>query len=203
MTPYLLALLAGYTSLIFLSINIWSHAGQNQESQSLKSTYSLRLLWICAPLIASLWSLYDPDTILAVWGWTSDHQALSFTVKYEDLKQGIGVFKTPLYWASTSSTYLSYGLAGTSLIALLAAWSNVDKLVRLCLAGWVALFLYWWNALPVSLYQSVQGEEAIRNFLQYSTLDIQRVVAFVPPTEAWHFTTQMPLLNAFACHPLL
>lgn len=198
MTPALLALLAGYTSLIFLSINIWNLASHNQSGSIAKSSYSLRQVWTWAPLALSLWALYDPDAILALWGWTADHQHLSFTVKYEDLKQGVGVFKAPLYWSHELSAYISYSLLALSAVALIATWSNLEKLARFCLFGWVAVLLYWWNDLPVTLYQSLQGESAIKAYLQYSTLDIQRVVAFVPPKESWYFSTQMPLLNALA-----
>jgi hypothetical protein len=230
MTPNILAMIAGIVGLLILYVNIWSRSQKvsltkiededkisstadvedhlsldhhtNTVSQDLSAHVYLSMVWVWAPLLISIWACYDPHFVLGIWGQgIESSQWLSFTLRYEELTQGTAVFQSPLYWGSTSIHLWAYVLLSLSVLSFFARWVRFARTAQITLALWSMTIIAWWSTLPLSLTKVMQGEAGIRSYLEYSPLQMQRVLAFVPPSESWTFTTKIPyfMLLALSC----
>jgi hypothetical protein len=198
MSPFALtvigALISTSGALYTLIFSATEERVQGEDSSSPRHVQrGVRYIWIlaCVPLSLSCYAMINPPMVFDLWGWgVSQGEVLSFTLRYDQIKEGAKIFEAPLHLSLPHGHYWSFFACLFSGVAVLSGWTRRALITRWASIAWIALILLWAISAPLTLGVEFSGASGLRSFIEASAFDLHRVLSFVPLEEGWYFAPQ-------------
>ena len=200
MSPFALSVIGAIISTLgALYTLIFSTVEEREQLEGASSPRhaqrGVRYIWIlaCVPLALSIYAMINPPMVFDLWGWGMvQGEVLSFTLRYDQIKEGAKIFEAPLHLSLPHSHYWAFFACFFSGIAVLSAWARRALITRWASIAWIALVLLWAITAPLTLGVEFSGTSGLRSFIEASAFDLHRVLSFVPLGEGWYFAPQRP-----------
>jgi hypothetical protein len=121
--------------------------------------------------------------------------SVSMSIQYDLQEKGVQTYDLP-FQIKQGSPFFFWGLWGLALMGMIGAWIKQYWVSGVSCLAWIGGLAMKLSALPL-LNQVAQGEIGARSFLDTTSLNLQNIVAFVPPTEKWQYTSPFYTLFLF------
>ena len=184
LTSLLITLGGVVTGLSLLLYAVSSHSKNAPEQNQGRRLAGVALI----PLAVSILGLLQPELFTEIRAFSSaEHEALSLTLQYESLEEGIRIYDAPLTLQISNGLLFFWSIFGLAFAALAASWRRLERLQVILLWGSSLATVGFLLQAPVSLFAKFGGDSSIRSFLELSPFSTDRVIRYVIPEGQWSY----------------